>query len=111
VQATAVVDGEALVSERFVMAAESGIRVLLIAGEGAASASGIPALPAPEAAPATDGAAGGNAVPSQPASSPDDAVVAGIRVVFVMMTVFALALVVFGKYGWRPWRPRRTPEA
>ncbi|HET9010990.1 MAG TPA: hypothetical protein VFN38_04210 [Gemmatimonadaceae bacterium] len=111
VQATAVVDGEPLVSERFAMAAESGIRVLLIAGAGAASASGIPTLPVPEAAPGADAAAGGSAAQPQPAASPDDATVTGIRVAFVMTTVFALALVVFGKYGWRPWRPRRTPEA
>ena len=110
VQATAIVDGEALSSERFDMAAESGIRVLLIAGEGAASAGGIPTLPVPHPGPG-EPAAGAAADQPQAASIPDDAVVIGIRVAFVMATAFALALVVFGKYGWRPWRPRRRPEA
>jgi len=111
VQATAVVDGEALLSERFEMAAESGIRVLLIAGEGAASAGGVPTLPAPQPVPGAEAAAGGIAVQPLVASSSDDAVVAGIQVAFATTTVFALALVVFGKFGWRPWRPRRTPGA
>ena len=111
VQATAVVDGEALLSERFEMAAESGIRVLLIAGEGAASAGGIPTLPVPQPGPGVEPAAGGAAAQPQAASIPDDAIVIGIRVAFVMATAFALAFVVFGKYGWRPWGSRRRPEA
>ena len=108
VQATAVVDGQALASERFDMAADSGIRVLLIAGEGNATASGIPS----GAAPVT------NEMPAPVASAPpagtaaaEDSTVVGIRVAFAMATAVALALVVFGKYGWRPGRFSRRPDA
>jgi hypothetical protein len=109
VQATAVVDGEALLSERFEMAAESGIRVLLIAGEGDATASGTPPDSTPAAAVGATPVAADTERERDDASGPDDRVVLGIRVAFTMATAFALGLVVFGKYGWRPWRSRRPP--
>ena len=110
VQATAVVDGEALASERFEMAAESGIRVLLIAGEGSATASGIPVETAPPSA--TDAAPiAVTGAPAPAGAAREDPAVLGIRAAFALATAAALALVVFGRYGWRPGRPRRTPEA
>lgn len=71
VRASATVDGQPLTSEAFTMPAESGVRLLLVAGDGPATATGpAPAARASssEAAPLV-GAAAGAASPPSPAAS------------------------------------------
>lgn len=118
VQASAVVNGERLQSERFTMPAEAGIRLLFVAGgefvdtatkEGAQA---IPPIAAGSAPPLPDGAGqpaaaspGASAGPvprgPAPASGPDDGV-AVLRVVMIVLTLAAFALV-----GLQQWRRRR----
>lgn len=118
VQASAVVHGERLQSERFTMPAEAGIRLLFVAGGEFVDtatkdgAQAIPPIAAGSAPPLPDGAAppsaatpAASAGPVQrgtaPASGPDEGV-AVLRVVMIVLTLAAFALV-----GLQQWRRRR----
>jgi hypothetical protein len=106
VQATATVNGETLKSEAFNIPAESGVRLLLVVGDGPVTAAGpVAALPAPLAGPlAPEGeATQGVAVPGGPSSgtTDDTATITAIRVVMTVMTLLGFAFV-----GFR--RPRRS---
>jgi len=123
VHATVVVNGETLESERFVMPAESGIRVLLVAGGSfvdtataeAAAAQTPPAINAPPLPPgaslpsgagAVAAAAGNTAAAGAPATSEAqgaaDGSIATFRVVMVMLTLLAFVLV-----GAQQWSRRK----
>jgi hypothetical protein len=117
VRASATVDGEALTSDAFEMAAESGIRVLLIAGDGAAVASGaapdgpstaasapsrLAGLPSPSAISTTEGGAIAPAPMAGNGTDGSDSGVFVLRAVLVTATLLAFALL-FSKQ-----RPRRV---
>ena len=91
VRAWASVKGERLESDSFDMPAQSGVRVLLVAGSGA----GAPVLP-PNHPPLPDASA---AAPAAPASASGEGVLA-VRAVLLTATIFAFGLVLFR-------RPRR----
>jgi hypothetical protein len=90
VTASAVVNEEPLLSEEFSMPAESGVRVLLVAGEGPVVAEGSPdpaGMPAnhppiPESAPAT-------VAPGAGGAQADEAGVVAVRVLLVCSTIIA----------------------
>jgi len=108
VRAWASVEGERLESDRFDMPAQSGVRVLLVAGSGAGApvsgnrapagtwaAGSSPVLP-PNHPPLPDAAA---AAPAAPASASGEGVLA-VRAVLLTATIFAFGIVLFR-------RPRR----
>jgi hypothetical protein len=102
VRASATVDGQRLASETFTMPAESGVRLLLVAGDGPATASG----PAPGAGVSpsptgpgivTEGAGaapdGSLSATAPPLSVPtEDGAVAAIRMGLMTTTVLAIVL-------------------
>lgn len=123
VRAWATVGGERLESEGFDMPAQSGVRVLLVAGSNT-----VPAASAASAGPASDSAWAGPAAPALPPGHPplpsSDAPAAApapasagdgvtaVRAVLLTATIFAFGIVLFRKprrYS-RPARqsPRRT---
>lgn len=87
-RAAAVVNGERLESESFRIPAESGVRVLLIAGGDTASHGTGPAL-------SVDGAVGPAAIPSAttPPSTARDEAVRVVQAVVVLLTVLTFAAV------------------
>ena len=92
VRVSAIVEGERLSSEEFVMPPESGIRVLLIAGGGDATASGVFGdASAPGVTRATPDAAMAS-VPAAPSSADSTLIV--IRVVLAGATLAALVVVI-----------------
>ena len=111
VRVSALVDGERLESEAFAMPSESGIRVLLIAGGGDATASGVfgdgsagGGAPGPAAVPDLAAAAPAAVAPAAvPVSSPPDVAVAVIRVLLSGATLAGLAMVVY-RFRRRPKR-------
>jgi hypothetical protein len=101
VRAAAVVDGERLESDTFPVPAESGVRLLLVVGDGPVTATG----PAPGSVPPTAAAGAGAMTASVPAAPAVEPVPAGtpaaeggtdtilvIRVVLASLTVLAIAL-------------------
>jgi hypothetical protein len=100
VRISALVDGERLESEAFTMPSESGIRVLLIAGGGDATASGVFGDGAGGGAPVTSSAVPdlSVAVPvaptAAPGSSPPEVAVTVIQVLLSGATLAGLAIVV-----------------
>ena len=105
VHATAVVNGEPLESERFVMPAESGIRVLLVAGGSfvdtataeAAAVQTPPPMTAPPLPPGT------SLPPGTGEAAPADDTIATFRVVMVALTLLAFVLV--GAQQWSRRKP------
>jgi len=85
VRALATVDGERLESEFFVMPAQSGVRILLVAGEGAAPSTGqaVAASAPPTTAAAELSVAAAAPLPTSPAETG----VAVIRAVLATATV------------------------
>ncbi len=115
VRAVATVDGESLTSDVFTIPAESGVRLLLVAGDGPATASG----PAPGAAGPTSTAAlaltGDRAGAAQAASSsvpgaPPAAGAGGTDAIVVIRAVLAGAtLLSIGLLVLRRRRPSGPP--
>lgn len=102
VRASAVVNGERLQSDAFRMPAESGVRILLIAGAGASAAPAAalpPGHPAVEATPAP-------AAVSPAAPAADQQGVVMVRRAVIAMTALAFAAV-FAQW-WRRRRRSRT---
>jgi len=96
VRTSATIDGERLASEPFDMPAASGVRVLLVAGDGAASA-GITLSPSaltsphPSAGPVTP------AIPQPVVPSSSDTRVAAIRGALATATIFAFGLLFYNR--------------
>lgn len=102
VRASAIVNGERLQSDAFRMPAESGVRILLIAGAGASAAPAAalpPGHPAVEATPAP-------AAVSPAAPAADQQGVVMVRRAVIAMTALAFAAV-FAQW-WRRRRRSRT---
>jgi len=102
VRASTTVDGERLESEPFEMPAQSGVRVLLVTGDGAAPSAGQ-AGPEPAAWTAASLSAGPAApIAPQPAVPPPaDAGVAAIRAALATATVLAFGVMFFGRRARR----------
>lgn len=109
VRAWTSVGGERLESDSFAMPADSGVRVLLVAGSGAGApvsgtlgpdagtwAAGAPSTLPPNHPPIPDASA---AIPVAPASTSEEGVLA-VRAVLLTATIFAFGMVLFR-------RPRR----
>jgi hypothetical protein len=110
VRVSAVVDGERLISDEFPMPSESGIRVLLIAGGGDATAGGVfGQVPVPGPATGADAVVQDTPVPAAAPASSTDSTVTVIRVLFAGATLMALAVVV-GRMRHGP-RASRRPGA
>lgn len=109
VQAAATVDDEALLSDAFDMPGESGVRLLLVVGEGPVTAAGMPPT-APSPAPLVPGAgatevlAGGPVVPAEGATTTRDwgdssTGVTAIRAIMATTTILAFVFVGFRRQG------------
>lgn len=94
VRAATLLDGERLASDSFEMPAESGIRLLLIGGEGAAVASGVATqLPSPGPVSAIGAPAAPEAVAAGPAAPRDpEAGVGVLRAIMAGATLLAFGL-------------------
>ncbi|MFA5910396.1 MAG: hypothetical protein WC815_16560 [Vicinamibacterales bacterium] len=105
VRASAIVNGERLQSDAFRMPAESGVRILLIAGAGTAGASAAPAAALPPGHPAVEATPAPAAVsPAAPAADQQGVVM--VRRAVIAMTALAFAAV-FAQW-WRRRRRSRT---
>lgn len=106
VRASAVVNGERLQSDAFRMPAESGVRILLIAGAGTADAhAGSAAAALPPGHPAVEATPAPAAVsPAAPAADQQGVVM--VRRAVIAMTALAFAAV-FAQW-WRRRRRSRT---
>lgn len=109
VQAAATVDDEALLSDAFEMPGESGVRLLLVLGEGPATAAGMPPA-TPMQAPltpvesATEVRAGGPVVLVEGGTTTRDwgdgsTGVTAIRVIMATTTILAFVFVGFRRQG------------
>ena len=98
VRASTIVNGERLQSEAFAMPAESGVRVLLVTGTGAAMTPNDTPTPLTPLAAAPPVAAA--------AVDPPRAAIDGVTAVRV--TVVSLTMIAFAVVGLQQWR-RRTP--
>lgn len=98
VRASAIVNGERLQSDAFRMPAESGVRILLIAGAGTAGGSAAPAAALPPGHPSVE------AAPMPAAASPAADQRGGAM---VRRTVMAMTATAFASVFALWWRRRR----
>jgi hypothetical protein len=96
VRTSATIGGERLSSEPFDMPAESGVRVLLVAGDGTAPAGVAPA-PSALASPHPTSEPVAPEVPQPIAPSSADTWIAAIRGALATATLFAFGLIVYNR--------------
>jgi hypothetical protein len=94
VRASAIIDGQRLESDYFEVPAESGVRILLVAGDGETTASG-PAAPAPSGWAASLPPSGPVPTTPPPPPVPADSSVAVIRAVFATATISVFGFMLF----------------
>lgn len=96
VRASATIDGQRLESDYFEIPAESGVRILLVAGDGEATASG-PKAPAPSEWAASFPPSVAVPTAPLPAPAPADSTVAVIRAVLATATISIFGFMLFAR--------------